>query len=457
MQDNKWTPEHIVERVRSAGVVGAGGAGFPTHVKLSARVDTVIGNGAECDPLLRCDQHVMARYAGEVVAGLQLAMRATGAKRGIIALKREYAAAIEALTRATAGSGMELFLMESYYPAGDEFVLVYDVLGRRVPEGGIPLDVGVVVQNVGTLLNVARAMQGQPVTHRYVTVAGEVANPCTLRVPIGSSLAQVIEWAGGVTYSSAGLETADEWKVIVGGPMMGKLASDLAAPVTKTTAGVLVLPANHVVPRDLGRPRDRWVRRGSATCDQCNDCTVLCPRYLLGHNLRPHEIMRVINYGLTERPALVTAAVLCCECRLCEAYACPLGLSPMAFYQAIKQELAAAGWRNEVHRRTEFEPHPFREFRRVPTRRLLARLDLVQYEHRPAPLDERPLQPAHVRIPLKQHIGTPANPTVKEGQRVEVGDVIGEIPEGRLGARVHASIAGVVRRVADGVVDIAAE
>ncbi len=125
--------------------------------------------------------------------------------------------------------------------------------------------------------------------------------------------------------------------------MMGRVATSLDEPVTKTTSGLLVLPQDNAVVRYMTRPQASWVRRGMSTCDQCRDCTDLCPRYLLGHNLKPHEVMRAINYGL-ERPAdKVTAAVLCCECRLCEAYACPLELSPMAYYVSIKEEPEGTG------------------------------------------------------------------------------------------------------------------
>ena len=127
--------------------------------------------------------------------------------------------------------------------------------------------------------------------------------------------------------------------------MMGQVPANLDQPVTKMTSGLLVLPNDNVVVRYLTRYRKSWVRRGISTCDQCRDCTDLCPRYLLGHDLKPHEVMRAINYGL-ERPAgKVTAAILCCECRLCEAYACPLELSPMSYYVAIKEQLKAQGWR----------------------------------------------------------------------------------------------------------------
>jgi len=160
--------------------------------------------------------------------------------------------------------------------------------------------------------------------------------------------------------------------------------------------------------------------------------------------------MRAINYGL-DRPAdVITAAVLCCECRLCEAYACPLGLSPMAYYKEIKRQLRAQGWRESVHTRTELHTHPAREYRRVPTERLIARLGLAEYAEYECPLDEREKKPERVVIPLRQHTGAPAEPVVRPGDRVKAGDVIGEIPAGQLGARVHASLTGIVDQVAPG-------
>jgi Na+-translocating ferredoxin:NAD+ oxidoreductase RnfC subunit len=343
----------LVEAVRAAGVVGAGGAGFPTHVKIAAQVDTVIANGAECDPLLQCDQRLMESRAAEMVQGVRLAMEATGATRGILALKEEYEDASAALRRAIGSqTSLSLLSMESRYPAGDEFVLVYQATGRLVPETGLPLHVGCLVQNVQTLFNIARAAKGAAVTHRLLTVVGAVARPVTLWAPVGTAIRDVLAWAGDVQPARWSERTADDYAVVVGGPMMGRVAVDLDEPVTKTTSGLLVLPHDNAVVRYMTRSRTSWVRRGMSTCDQCRDCTDLCPRYLLGHDLKPHEVMRAINYGL-ERPAgIMTAAVLCCECRLCEAYACPLELSPMAYYVAIKQELQAQGWVNEAHKRT---------------------------------------------------------------------------------------------------------
>jgi len=438
----------IVEKVKAAGVVGAGGAGFPTHVKLSAQVDTVIANGAECEPLLHADQHLMARYPKVIVQGLRLAMQATGAPRGIIALKEEYRGAVDALRRATDGDkSISLHLLGSFYPSGDEFILVYDVLERMVPEGGIPLEVGAVVSNVGTLFNVARAAENVPVTHRYLTVTGEVRHPATLRVPVGTSFAQVVDWVGGTT-DGGGRLTPQELVFVAGGAMMGRIVQSTDV-VTKTTGGLLVLPADNAVVRWMTRPLANAVRRGRSICDQCRDCTDLCPRYLLGHALQPHEIMRSINYGLEQPTHIVTAAVLCCECRLCEAYACPLDLSPMSYYRAVKRKLSEAGWKNTVHRRRDVSSHDMFRYRRVPMNRLIDKLGLAAYRDYAVPLNEQDRRPDQVRIPLKQHIGAAATPTVKKGAKVKSGDLIASIPDGEMGAMVHASIAGRVAEVTE--------
>jgi Na+-translocating ferredoxin:NAD+ oxidoreductase RnfC subunit len=451
----------LVQAVRAAGVVGAGGAGFPTHVKLSSGVDTVIANGAECDPLLQCDQRLMESRAIEIVRGVQLAMEATGATRGILALKDEYRTAASALRRAIQAAekpaALSVHLLESRYPAGDEFVLVYEATGRLVPETGLPLHVGCLVQNVQTLFNIARAAKGASVTHRLLTVAGAVARPVTLWAPVGTPLREVLAWAGGILPPRWSERTADDYAVVVGGPMMGRVASSKDEPVTKTTSGLLVLPNDNAVVRYMTRSKRSWVRRGISTCDQCRDCTDLCPRYLLGHELKPHEVMRAINYGMERPSGKVTAAVLCCECRLCEAYACPLELSPMSYYVTIKQELRTQGWVNEVHKRSDLEPHPTREYRLVPTHRLAARLGLTEWEHQTCPLDETDYQPDRVLIPLQQHIGAPARPVVSVGDRVSGGDLIARIPEDALGAAIHASITGRVSQIDSTIVEILAQ
>lgn len=198
MVDSSLQSEQIVSAVRNAGVVGAGGGGFPAYVKLQAQVDTIIANGSECEPLLCSDRTMMVERADLLIDGMQVAMQATGAKQGIIGIKGHYEDAIAALkTVLPADGAIKLHLLDNYYPAGDEFLLVYEITGKVIPEGGIPLHVGVVVNNVITLMQVAQAVSGKPVTERTLTLAGEFKEPKIVTVPIGTTYNALIAMAGG--------------------------------------------------------------------------------------------------------------------------------------------------------------------------------------------------------------------------------------------------------------------
>ncbi|WP_308599000.1 4Fe-4S dicluster domain-containing protein [uncultured Desulfovibrio sp.] len=438
----------IIDKIREAGVVGAGGAGLPTHVKADATVDTVLVNGASCEPLLMSDPHLMEMEIDTVIRGLKALMESVSASKGIICLKGKHARAMQSVREAVAreGSGtLEAFELQDFYPAGDEQVLVYEVLGRTVPERGIPLQVGAVVSNVESLYNVARALDGMPVTHRYVTLGGEIRKPGVVRVPVGTPVADLLDWAGGPTIR--------DYRVVDGGPMMGRvLPADGSSSVTKTTSGLLVLPPDHnVVKRKVMDPA--VVKRiTNSICCQCSMCTDLCPRHLLGHALHPHKLMRLMGSEIADSP-VAREALLCSECGICEKFACPMLLSPREVNAQIKKALMQQGVRWENTGRA-LETNPFRETRRVPTSRLIQRLDLVAYDVHPGWIGE--FTPQMVRIPLRQHIGAPAQCVVSAGSRVRVGDLLGEIPEKAMGARVHASIDGVVESVADGIVTIKA-
>jgi len=177
----------LLEAVKKAGVVGAGGAGFPAYQKLDAKVDLLIANGAECEPLLNKDQVVMQHYTDELLAGIQLAMTQVGASEAVLGVKQKHKRSIEVLTPKLP-SNVRLLQMPNVYPAGDEVELIYEATGKRVPQGGLPLEIGVVVQNVESLMNVFRASEGRVVTHTMVTVHGSVAEPYTDWLPIGCSM-----------------------------------------------------------------------------------------------------------------------------------------------------------------------------------------------------------------------------------------------------------------------------
>lgn len=431
-----------IEKIKNAGIVGAGGAGFPSHVKYQSQVEFVIGNGAECEPLLCVDKETMTLFAPEVVKGMKIVMELSGAKKGFIGVKKKNYKAVETLEKALEGiSNIEVSLLENVYPAGDEQALVYDLLGRTVPEGGLPLHVGVIVNNVGTLVNIARAMEGIPVTHRMLTVAGDVREPVTVSLPIGISFREAVMLAGG--------SNSRDFKILVGGPMMGCVESDLDKPILKTTSGLVILDVDHPFMARKSQSIAARIRIGKSACDQCMYCTDLCPRYLLGHYCYPHLMMRAVPYGLSYTN-IVTTAFMCCECGLCTYFSCPLRLSPGELMAQVKREMIRKGVKNP-HNKTDVKPPEFRAGRLIPVERLMERLGLAPY-YADAPFRETDYKPQKVRIPLKQHLGAPSIAVVKVGDKVKSGQLIGEIPEGKLGARIHASVSGFVKEAGDSVV-----
>lgn len=440
----------LLEKIEEAGVVGCGGAGFPTHIKLKGSFEYLIVNGAECEPLLRNDRYLMRHMAREIVEGTAAMAAQLNIPRAVIALKSHYRREVQALREAVAeqNAPVSLFELESFYPAGDEQTLVFEVTGRVVPPGGLPGQVGVVVNNVATVYAVYQALQGKALTEKYITVTGEVNRPAILRVPVGTSLLQCLELAGGARIGS--------YVLVVGGPMMGKTvprAEAERAVVTKTTSGILVLPEDGLHGRMAETEVGRMLRQARSACIQCSYCTQLCPRNLLGHPLEPHRIMRKMAVTGDVRAALedpvIRSAQLCCECGICEVYACPMGLQPRRINALIKGELASAGIRYE--RQKEVRPvSEHRQVRKAPTERVAARAGVHRYYA--YEIDELICgEPEQVRIPLKMHIGVPAAAQVSAGERVRAGDLIALPPPGKLGARIHASISGRIDAVGDSI------
>jgi Na+-translocating ferredoxin:NAD+ oxidoreductase RnfC subunit len=432
----------IVTAVRNAGVVGAGGAGFPTHVKFSSKADVLIVNGAECEPMLHVDRYAMENLAPQMIRGLLYGMKAISASRGVVGIKAKNKHAIAAMEEAIANSGasesLSIHKMENYYPAGDEHNLVNEVTGRVIPEQGLPLALGAVVSNVTTLINVAAAVeQTRPVLTRTVTVAGEVASPGTFEVPVGMAIRDIIAAAGGPT-------TADP-VIVNGGPMMGNIDSLETGVITKTTSGILVFDREHYVIRKKTLPMDRVIKNSRTLCCQCRYCTDLCPRFLLGHRLEPHMVMRSVNYSDASDWVKVAGATLCSECGVCSMYACFMDLSPQMMNKAIKAAMAEKGARPEMKMAPD-APRTYMDTRKVPVSRLVRKIDVARYLDRGKEFLGA-LKANRVEIPLKQHIGAPALAIVKTGQSVNAGDVIGELPEKGMSARVHASISGKVLAV----------
>ncbi|MCH4280478.1 NADH-quinone oxidoreductase subunit J [Firmicutes bacterium AM31-12AC] len=420
------------------GIVGAGGAGFPTYAKLNENAETLILNCAECEPLLRLHRQLLEKYAQEIVETFHLIGQAVGAKELVIGIKKAYTKTIDALNGVIgAYPEVRLGLLDEVYPAGDEVVLIYEVTKKVVRPGGLPIEQGVAVFNVETVYNAYRAInQSTPVVDKLVSVVAEVDHPVTVRVPIGTTIEDTVKLAGGITTKNP--------VYFIGGPMMGFIGSG-SLPVTKTTNAVLVLPEEHLIIQKKRKKTSIDLKRAAACCCQCSMCTDLCPRNRLGHPIQPHLFMRAATCKDVQEPNIFVNTMFCSSCGLCEMYSCMQGLSPRTLMAEYKAGLRANGLRPP---KVEAKPvGPEREYRKVPMERLMARLDLTKY-NKEAPLDESVVPVSKVKIMLSQHIGAPAAAIVKQGDKVTKGQMIAEPAKG-LSVGIHASIDGVVSEVTD--------
>jgi Na+-translocating ferredoxin:NAD+ oxidoreductase RnfC subunit len=432
------------DKIHEAGVVGAGGAGFPTDTKLNCKVEYFIINGLECEPLLQSDKYIMRNKSDEIIKAAQEIGKSVEASKIVMALKKEYEREIEALKASIdkLNSNVTLYLSDVFYPAGDEQTLVYEVTGKTIPPAGIPLNVGAVVSNVTTVFNIYEAMEDKPVIYKFVTVIGEVKTPSIIKVPIGTSVLECIESCGGTRN--------EDYGVIIGGPMMGKrvLKKDLENKfITKTDGGIMVLPSEHYLLNREKTTIEHMKKQAKSACIQCHYCTDMCPRHLIGHPIHPDKIMRNVAFGVENEEAL-KETLICCECGVCEMYACPMGLSPKRINVYFKNELRKKGvkW---VNNKEKFEASSIRDYRKIPTNRLAWRLHLDEYVNQTLKEGEE-IIPSKVEIPLKQNIGAAAEPIVSLGEKVFKGQKIGEVKEGNMGANIHASIDGVIADIKDG-------
>jgi electron transport complex protein RnfC len=317
---NLLSPDELKKIVQDAGIVGMGGATFPTHVKLAPPkekpIDVVILNGAECEPYLTSDHRLMLERPKEIINGLKILMRILGVQKGYIGIENNKPDAIETMTKAAAGSPeIKVWPVKVKYPQGAEKMLIKAIAGRTVPAGSLPMDVGVVVQNVGTAEAIYNAVRyGRPLIERYVTVTGRgVQEPKNFLARIGTPFSQLIEEAGGLTDAAA--------KVIAGGPMMGMSQYTLDVPVIKGTSGITVLPLNEVSTKPYG------------PCIRCGRCIDACPM-----KLQPSYIGLYIEKGHYE-DAKAYNLMDCFECGSC-TFVCPANRPMVQWVKKAKKELA---------------------------------------------------------------------------------------------------------------------
>lgn len=437
----------IIQKIRNAGIVGAGGAGFPTYFKLSSavgKVDTYIINAAECEPLIQVDKQILKFYPEQILTAAVDVANFIGAKKVVVGIKYKYKDTVEVLKKIISkfDHKVEIYYLDNFYPAGDEFSLVYEITKRIIPEGGLPLDVGVVVNNVVTLFNIYNALyNNSPVVTRPISVIGEVVKPKTIVVPVGTLIRDVLNFCGGTKIS--------DFVVIDGGPMMGKIVS-ADDVITKRTSALLVLPFDHPVVRMKTLPQHYFLYQTKSACEQCRDCTEICPRYLLGHNFECHKIQRSVAYNIDD-DGLLTQAYLCCECGLCD-WVCPMNLLPRKINQMVKQKLAQKGIKNP-HRSKPQKVRSTKEYRKLPPERIIARFQLTKYETT-APIELDTKEVSLVKIPLQQHIGVKPTPKVKAGDVVEKYQELTLVDEQKLSVGIHSPFKGKVIEVTDEYITI---
>ena len=433
------TIEKLSSIMKTHGIIGAGGAGFPSGAKLNDKADTIILNCAECEPLFKLHRQLLANFTSEIMTALSYVKEAVGAKEVIIALKPSYKEAIDRVDYYLPSfPGFRMALLPKVYPVGDEIILIYETTGKVVKPGKLPITEGVIVYNVETMLNTYYAVEeDKNVTEKYITITGEIKNPGTFKVPVGITVKEAVALTGGTK--------SDDCMFLGGGLMTGNVVYP-SDPITKKLNAILVLPKNSpIIQKRLSNPNIN-IRKAMSICCQCRSCTDLCSRNILGYPIQPHLFMRAVTKGMNSDTQAVLNSFYCSQCGLCELYSCPQDLSPRSIINTVRTELRKQGVKPpETPDYTGVSPD--RAYKQVQMGRLRSRLGVTGY-YVPATLDEKAPKFTEVKIMLNQHIGPPAIAVVKKGDKVEKGQLVGTT-EGKLGSDVHSSIDGTVTHVTD--------
>ena len=419
-------------KMKEAGIVGAGGAGFPSYSKLADGANVLVINGAECEPLLYTDYILLKRELPMVVEGIKAVVDYLGVPRALLCVKDHTAKKLNIKDGQSLDDKIFYKVLPDVYPMGDEISLIYQATGRVVKPGNLPISAGVIVYNVETCLNIANAIvKGNAVTEKWLTVAGDVLEPAVVKVPVGTPISVIFE--------SLGVKVSENHVVLDGGPSMGKVIDYENAVVTKTTKGLLVLPKNISAVESKFIDGAKSVARAETACCQCTRCTDICPRHLLGYPIEPHKMVRTAKGAVKVSPEMVITATLCCGCGICETLACCQGISPKAVINEYKTLLAKEKLKYVAN--SDVTPSLEREYRMIPSPRWESVLGVQKFDRVATYRGE--IQPNKVEILLRQHIGAPSIPVVNTGDKVEKGDLIAKANDG-LSLPQYASIQGTV-------------
>ena len=428
------TGKDVKTVLREASIVGAGGAGFPSYMKLAEGADTLLINGAECEPLLQTDYMLLREHSNEVFEGARAVMAFSKIPKCLVCIKEHNAHRLGFHEGQDMGGGVFVKLLPDVYPMGDEINMIYEATGRVVRPGCLPITVGCIVLNVETLYNAYRALTaGTPVTEKWLTIGGNVKEVIVVKVPIGTRVRDL--------FAHYGIEVPENHAVIDGGPSMGAIINPQTAVVKKNTKSFLILP--ETAPAVISKRMDvkASAQRASTACCQCTRCTDMCPRNLLGYPILPHKMVRSVTTVAEVTPDMVLAATLCCNCGICELAACCQGISPRLMIQEFKGILA----KNKMKYVATEDVHPdeARDYRKIPSSRWMSHLGVTKYDTEKVTAVMDGYEPGTVEIGLNWHIGAPSVLSVAVGDLVKAGDKIAEAAEG-LSLPQYASVDGKV-------------
>ncbi len=421
--------------MQNAGIVGAGGAGFPSYAKLADGADTLCINCAECEPLMYTDYMLMREEMSKIVEGSQIIMENSSITHTYISIKKHRAEMLGYTDGQTLGAGVTVKFLPDVYPMGDEINLIYETCGRVVQPGNLPITAGVIVLNGETVYNVRQAVrENKPVTEKWLTIGGDIPERFTVRVPVGMRIAEI--------FSKLGIKVRPDQVMIDGGPSMGRIAPYETAVVTKTTKAVLILPKNIPCVAHKQIKMDDMLRRAASCCCGCSRCTELCPRHLLGYPLEPHKMIRAaLTNAVVDNPDLIKTASLCCSCGVCAEAACCQDISPKDVILHLKGILAKNKMRF-VASGTAYAPDADRKYHMIASEKWEDILGVLKFDYVTRYIPEQ-MKADKVEILMSQHIGAPSVPAVSVGDTVEEGQLIANCGAG-LSVPQYASIGGKV-------------
>lgn len=426
---------NLKDIMQKSGIVGAGGAGFPSYAKLADGADTLVINCAECEPLMYTDYMLMREEMSKIVEGAMIVMASTSIKHTYVSIKEHRATMLGYSEGQTLGENVSVKFLPNVYPMGDEINLIYETTGRLVKPGNLPITAGVIVLNGETVYNIRQAVvENKPVTEKWLTVGGDIPERFTVKVPVGMRISEI--------FAKLGVKVRPDQVMIDGGPSMGKLANYESAVVTKTTKAVLILPKNTPCVLHKQISMTDMLRRAASCCCACSRCTEMCPRNLLGYPIEPHKMIRaVLSNAVIDEPELIKTASLCCSCGVCAEAACCQDISPKDVILNLKGILAKNKIRF-VAGSEEYKPDSDRKYHMIPSERWEDILGVRKFD-RVTTFVPDTVKASKVEIKMSQHIGAPSVPMVSVGDKVSMGQLIANAGAG-LSIPQYASIDGKV-------------